>query len=69
MDKYQIDLAGYQSGKYGTEVLAALNGRFLGYLVISDTIKKEAPSAIEKIKELGIVTAMLTGDARTAPTP
>lgn len=63
MDKYQIDLSGYQSGKYGTEVLAALNGRFLGYLVISDTIKKEAPSAIEKIKELGIVTAMLTGDA------
>lgn len=63
MNDFQIDLSAYQSTIYGTEVLAALNGKFIGHLVISDTIKEEASQAILAIKKLGITTAMLTGDA------
>ncbi len=49
---------------YGTEVFAALNGIFIGHLVIADTIKPEAADAISAIRSKGIVTAMLTGDAQ-----
>lgn len=49
---------------YGTEVFAALNGTLIGYLVISDTLKEEAADAVADLKACGIVTAMLTGDAR-----
>ena len=49
--------------QYGTEVFVALNGSFLGTLVIADTIKEEAASAISSLRSQGIVTAMLTGDA------
>ena len=52
------------SAVYGTEVLAALNGQFLGYLVIADTIKEEAADAVAAIRSKGIITVMLTGDAR-----
>lgn len=50
---------------YGTEVLVALNGRFIGYLLIADTIKEDAVNAMQRIKAQGITTAMLTGDAQT----
>ncbi len=52
------------SAVYGTEVLAALNGQFLGCLVIADTIKEEAADAVAAIRSKGIITVMLTGDAR-----
>ncbi|MDO5409719.1 MAG: heavy metal translocating P-type ATPase [Lachnospiraceae bacterium] len=64
MHEFGIDLDGYHEEGFGTEVLVAVNGRFAGNLLISDTIKKEAPSAIAKTKAFGIVTAMLTGDAK-----
>ena len=64
LESQNVDLNGYKNNHYGTEVLLALNGQFIGYLVISDTIKPDAVSAIAKIKGLGIRTAMLTGDAQ-----
>lgn len=63
MEENGIDLSGYKKEQFGTEVLTALNGRFAGHIVISDTIKPDAVSAIAKTKKYGIVTAMLTGDA------
>ena len=41
----------------------ALNGEYAGNLLIADTIKSDAVSAITKLKEMGLSTAMLTGDA------
>ncbi|MDY3919468.1 MAG: heavy metal translocating P-type ATPase [Candidatus Limivivens sp.] len=64
MEKYHISLNDYQKEAFGTEVLAAENGVFIGYLVISDTIKEDAQTAIAQIKKLGISTVMLTGDAQ-----
>lgn len=64
MDGNGIDLSGYEKTAFGTEVLVAKNGTFIGNIVISDTLKEDAKDAISRIKRLGIVTAMLTGDAQ-----
>ena len=63
MEANNIDLSSYKKEQFGTEVLTALNGKFVGHIVISDTIKEDAIDAIARTKKMGIVTAMLTGDA------
>ncbi len=63
MEANKVDLSGYKKEQFGTEVLTALNGKFAGHIVISDTIKPDAVTAIAKTKKYGIVTAMLTGDS------
>ena len=47
----------------GTIVMVAVDDRFMGYLVIADTIKEGAKEAISRLKGNGIATVMLTGDA------
>ena len=47
----------------GTCVLVAVDDRFMGYLVIADTIKEGAKEAISRLKANGIATIMLTGDS------
>ena len=64
MEQFGIDLSNYRKDGFGTEVLVAVDGTFVGNVVISDTIKEEAKGAIAKTKALGIITAMLTGDAQ-----
>ena len=48
---------------YGTKVLVAVDDRFVGYIVIADTIKDGAKAAIDRLKAKGITPVMLTGDA------
>ena len=48
--------------KAGSAVYVGVDGRFAGYLVIADTIKKDAKSAVMHLKDLGLGTVMLTGD-------
>ncbi len=49
----------------GTIVHVAAEGRYLGYLVISDEIKADAAEAIRALKAQGVKrTVMLTGDAK-----
>ena len=60
-----------ETDKEGTAVYAALDGRFLGCVVINDALKPETPEALQALKALGVTkTVMLTGDrdaaARTA---
>ena len=50
------------SDETGTCVLVAIDDRFMGFLVISDTIKEGAKEAIARLKGNGIATVMLTGD-------
>lgn len=64
MDKYHIDLTGYKKEDSGTEVLVALNGKWVGQIIISDTVKEDAKSSVASVKKLGITTVMLTGDAQ-----
>ena len=64
MDAQNVDLSVYQKENFGTEVLVALNGKFVGNIVISDIVKDDAKDAIAAVKKQGIITAMLTGDAQ-----
>ena len=64
MDAQNVDLSVYQKENFGTEVLVALNGKFVGNIIISDTVKDDAKDAIAAVKKQGIITAMLTGDAQ-----
>ena len=49
----------------GTVVHLAVDGKYAGYIVISDEIKEDAAKAIKSLKALGInKTVMLTGDSK-----
>ena len=61
MNDFNIDMSGY-SQTDGTQVLVAVDGKYSGYVVIADTIKPDAKSAVSGIKQQHIFTAMLTGD-------
>ena len=50
----------------GTTVHVAVNGVYQGYLVIGDTIKPGAEPAVRQLRDKGIETVMLTGDAEDA---
>ncbi len=63
MEKYNIEIPQLLENTYGTEVFLAVNHTFIGYLLISDTIKKDASTAIARLKEMGLHTVMLTGDS------
>ncbi|KAF8976715.1 hypothetical protein BGZ46_008036 [Entomortierella lignicola] len=45
-----------------TTVLVALDGHFVGFISLSDTIKPEAAKTVAKLQEMGIQVAMVTGD-------
>lgn len=48
----------------GTSVYVALDGRYIGVVLLGDSIKKESKSAIEKLKTKGISVTLLTGDKK-----
>ena len=52
-----------KSKEYGTKVLVAVDGVYQGYLLIADTIKTGAENAVRALRDSGIETVMLTGDA------
>lgn len=53
--------------KPGSVLYIAIDGKFAGYIVISDTIKKDSTNAIKFLKELGINDISLsTGDEESA---
>src|SRR5690606_30904728 len=45
-----------------TVVAIGYDGRFAGYLIIADEIKKDAADAIHQLKALGITPTLLSGD-------
>ncbi len=47
----------------GTVVLVAAEGSFAGYILIADTVKADAAGAVQKLKDRGLATAILTGDS------
>ena len=51
----------------GTTVHVAVDGKYAGYITVSDKIKSTSAEAIRKLKEAGIkTTVMLTGDNKAA---
>lgn len=64
MKKLRLSYA--DSDKVGTIVHVAVNGKYEGYILISDRIKTTAKEAIHALKKSGIErTIMLTGDSKT----
>ena len=61
---YGVKLEGYAKEAFGSEVLVAADGKYLGQIIVSDTLKEDAKEAISALKGQGLVTAMLTGDAK-----
>ncbi len=62
LQRYAVDLKGYFEVESGSEVLVAFNGKYIGQLLVSDTLKEDAKVAVKILKSQGLVTAMLTGD-------
>lgn len=53
----------------GTVVHVAIDGKYAGYIVISDEIKEDAAQAIKELRRMGIKkTVMLTGDIHSVGT-
>lgn len=46
----------------GSVVYVAVNGSLSGRITVSDTIKKSSATAVKALNEMGMETAMLTGD-------
>lgn len=62
----QLGIAYDQPQKIGTEVHVAVDGRYAGYILISDVVKPEAKRAVSGLKAAGVKqVVMLTGDATT----
>ena len=51
------------SDQSGTLVYCAADGRYLGYIRISDTVKESAPEALKTLKSDGVRCVMLSGDS------
>lgn len=61
MTKFDIALPELPEAS-GTEILVALDGIFIGRIIISDKLKEDSVSAISHLKSMGLTPAMLTGD-------
>jgi Cu+-exporting ATPase len=48
-----------------TPVFVALDGKYIGFIAIGDTIKTTSKAAISKLQNMGIKVAMITGDHRS----
>ena len=61
----QMQIAYQRPQEIGTEVHLAVDGRYAGYIVISDVVKPNAKAAVAKAKAAGVKqVVMLTGDAK-----
>ena len=61
----EIGLAYRPSGQVGTVVHVAVEGRYLGHILIADEVKPDAKEAIAALKAQGVKkTVLLTGDAK-----
>lgn len=61
MNEFNIELPNLIAST-GTEVLVALDNKLIGRIIISDQLKDNSISAINRLKSIGLTPAMLTGD-------
>lgn len=66
MNQYHIAGEYKETTSYGTEVFLAKDGVLIGAVVIADTLKDDAKSAIASLKAQKLHTVMLTGDSESA---
>lgn len=61
-------IAGYpaEAAIYGSEVLVAVDGRYVGAIVIADALKEDTVAGLAAIHGQGYTTALLTGDVESS---
>lgn len=64
MSESNIELPANLTATSGSVVYVAVNGKAMGRIVVSDTIKKTSKDAVSRLRSLGIKTAMFTGDKK-----
>ena len=62
MDKFNITYDIDPTTIVYTLIAIAYDKKFVGYLTIADIVKEDAQFAVNKLKELGVQTTMLSGD-------
>ena len=62
LQENDVDICKWEQTSYGTEVLLAINGKLEGELIVRDVLKADSGKAILKMKNMNLVTAILTGD-------
>ena len=63
MDKFGVEYTA--CSKVGTVVYVAVDGKYCGYILISDALKPTSVSAVKAMKDCGVrKTVMLTGDSK-----
>ena len=65
MEQFGVEHPAESTG-FGTRVLVAVSGQYVGSLVISDTIKDGAADAVTQLKKKHLTSVMLTGDSADA---
>ena len=60
MDQFGVEYPA--SAEFGTRVLVAVSGHYVGCLLISDTIKEGARDAVISLHSMGVTPVILTGD-------
>ncbi len=65
MDKFSIKYDIDPSTIVYTLIAIAYDKKFVGYLTIADSIKVDAQETVDKLKDLGVKTTMLSGDKNT----
>jgi P-type Cu+ transporter len=58
------DTSDQLAGKGKTPMYIAINNKMAGIIAVADTVKENSKKAIERLHEMGIEVAMITGDNR-----
>jgi heavy metal translocating P-type ATPase len=66
LEGHRIGLPTNAVSKTDSEIFVAQEGKFLGTLVVADTLRPEATKAIKDLKSMGLKTVLLTGDSKAA---
>jgi heavy metal translocating P-type ATPase len=64
LEGHRIALPANTVSRTDSEIFVAQEGKFLGTLVVADTLRPEATKAIADLKSMGLKTVLLTGDSK-----
>jgi len=64
LEEHRIALPSKTASQTESEVFVGQEGKFLGTLVVADTLRPEAMKAIVDLKSMGLKTVLLTGDSK-----
>ena len=66
LERHGVSISISDDRPQGAEVYLAVDQKPAGYIIISDTMKSDAKSAVERLRSMGLYIAMLTGDSENS---